>query len=165
MSFCTRLGFGSEYHRKTENGETRVFSAFKIAQHEESYYDPDNGLERDIGGVDISDRLSYLRYGPEFWMRKRFGAITLGGRATGQLWNYSDIEIAPEYDHEYWSLGLNGQIPVHANLSASPHREVLHTQIWRSTRVRAGRDSAHWQRNYSLRLPRSRGRSTSTHHE
>lgn len=107
--FLHEIGFGSEYRRKTENGETRVFSAFKIAQHEESYYDPDNGLERDIGGVDISDRLSYLRYGPEFWLRKRFGAITLGGRATGQLWNYNDIEIAPEYDHEYWSLGLNGQ--------------------------------------------------------
>ncbi len=107
--YLHEVGFGSEYQRKTETGETRVFSAFKIAQHEESYYDPDNGLERDIGGVDISDRLSYLRYGPEFWLRKRFGAITLGGRATGQLWNYSDIEIAPEYDHEYWSVGLNGQ--------------------------------------------------------
>ena len=37
-----------------------------------------NGVERDIGGVSIADRLSYLRYGPEFWMRKRIGAITLG---------------------------------------------------------------------------------------
>ncbi|MGI9205002.1 MAG: hypothetical protein ACR2Q3_13390 [Woeseiaceae bacterium] len=107
--YLHEIGFGSEYHRKTENGETRVFSAFKIAQHKENYYDPDNGLERDIGGVDISDRLSYLRYGPEFWLRKRFGGITLGGRVTGQLWNYSDIEIAPEYDHEFWSVGLNGQ--------------------------------------------------------
>lgn len=101
--------FGSEYRRRSGNRETRVYSAFKIAQHSEVYYDPDDGLERDIGGVDISDRMSYLRYGPEFWMRKRMGSLTLGGRAKGQLWNYETVTVVPEYDHEYWIVGLNGQ--------------------------------------------------------
>ena len=103
------LGFGSEYQNETENGETRVYSAFKIAQHQEVYYDPDNGLERDVGGFDISDRLSYLRYGPEFWAQRRFGALTLGASAKGQLWNYEEVQVVPEYDHEFWTVGLNGQ--------------------------------------------------------
>lgn len=103
------VAFGSEYRRRSEESETRVFSAFRIAQHDEVYYDPDDGLERVINGADISDRMSYLRYGPEFWIRKRYGALTLGGRAKGQLWNYKEVEVVPEYDHEYWNIGLNGQ--------------------------------------------------------
>ena len=53
--------------------------------------------------------MSYLRYGPDFWMRKRWGGLTLGGRAKGQLWNYEEVPLVPEYDHEYWTVGLNGQ--------------------------------------------------------
>jgi tetratricopeptide (TPR) repeat protein len=101
--------FGSEYRRRSEDSETRVYSAFKIAQHTEVYYDPDDGVERNIGGVDISDRMSYLRYGPEFWVRKRMGSLTLGARAKGQLWNYDEVDLVPEYDHEYWIVALSGQ--------------------------------------------------------
>lgn len=103
------VAFGSEYRNRSEDRETRVYSAFKIAQHAEVYYDPDDGLERDVGGVDISDRMSYLRYGPEFWVRKRLGGFTIGARAKGQLWNYEEVDLVPEYDHEYWTVGLNGQ--------------------------------------------------------
>lgn len=101
--------FGSKYRRRTGNGETRVYSAFKIAQHTENYVDPDDGLERQVGGVDISNRMSYIRYGPEFWMKKRWGGLTLGARTKGQLWNYEEVTLVPEYDHEYWIAGLNGQ--------------------------------------------------------
>jgi hypothetical protein len=107
--FLHEIGFGSEYGRETENSETRVYSAFKIAQHDETYFDPDNGVERDIAGTSIAERISYLRYGPEFWVRKRFGPFTIGARAKGQLWNYNDTDVVPEYDHEFWNMGVNGQ--------------------------------------------------------
>ena len=107
--YLQEAAFGSEYRRRSEERETRVYSAFKIAQHGEVYYDPDDGIERQIGGVDISDRMSYLRYGPEFWAKKRFGSLTLGARAKGQLWNYEEVAQVPAYDHEYWIVGLEGQ--------------------------------------------------------
>jgi len=107
--YLHEIGFGSEFHKSTEDRETRLYSAFKIAQHAESYYDPDNGTNRDAGGVDISDRMSYLRYGPEFWLRHRIRNFTFGFRAKGQLWNYEDVVVVPEYDHEYWLIGLNTQ--------------------------------------------------------
>ena len=107
--YLQEVAFGSEYRNRGEDRETRVYSAFKIAQHAESYYDPDNGANRDVGGVDISDRMSYLRYGPEFWAHKQLGNYTFGFRATGQLWNYDDVAVVPEFDHEYWLLGLNAQ--------------------------------------------------------
>ena len=101
------MAFGTEFRKREDTRETRVYSAFKIAQHEESYYDPDDGTNRVINGVDISDRMSYLRYGPEFWARKRWGFLTAGLRAKGQLWNYEEVAQVPAYDHEYWNIGLN----------------------------------------------------------
>jgi tetratricopeptide (TPR) repeat protein len=107
--YLHELGFGSEYRRREESRERRVYSAFKIAQHDETYYDPDTGVRRSVGGVDIGDRMSYIRYGPEFWIRETFGKFTIGGRAKGQLWNYEETLAAPEYDHEYWEVGVNTQ--------------------------------------------------------
>lgn len=110
--FLQEFSFGSEYRRRSENRERRVYSAFKVAQHDETYYDPDTGAERTNNGVSIGDRLSYLRYGPEFWMKETWGKLTIGGRAKGQLWNYESVDelsTIPEYDHEFWQVGLNTQ--------------------------------------------------------
>lgn len=104
------IAFGSEFSKRVENRATRVYSAFKIAQHDENYYDPDNGLDRDIDGVDISERFAYLRYGPELWALRTLGRYTFGFRAEGQLFNYEDVVAVPEYDHEYWLIGLNSQV-------------------------------------------------------
>jgi hypothetical protein len=113
--YLQEIAFGSEYGRREENRAARVYSAFKIAQHKENYYDPDNGNERVINGVDISDRLSYLRYGPEFWAWKRWGRYRFGMRAIGRLYNYEEVEVVPEYDHEFWLVGLNSHIRIFQN--------------------------------------------------
>ena len=103
------LSFGSEYHRREASRERKVFSAFTIAEHYDTYFDPDDGAERVAGGQNISDRMSYLRYGPEIWFRQSFAKFSFGGRLKGQLWNYEDVVTVPEYDHEYFALGLNAQ--------------------------------------------------------
>lgn len=103
------LSFGSEYHRREETRERKVFSAFSITQHHQVYYDPDDGSERVAGGQNISDRMSYLRYGPELWFRQSYEKFSFGGHLKGQLWNYEDVQTVPEYDHEYILLGLNAQ--------------------------------------------------------
>jgi hypothetical protein len=107
--YFQELAFGSEYRKKTEERERRVYGAFKTAQHKEVYYDPDTGVERIVGGEDISDRMSYLRYGPEFWIKETRGPLSVGVRAKGQLWNYDTVTTVPEYDHEYWLFGANVQ--------------------------------------------------------
>lgn len=107
--YLHELGFGSEYRRRHETRERRVYSAFNFAQHVETYYDPDTGIERSVGGVDIGDRMSYLRFGPEFWLREKFGRFSIGARVKGQLWNYEETLAVPEYDFEYWQVGVNAQ--------------------------------------------------------
>ena len=109
--YIHELSFGSEYRRKDEEAdrEREVYSAFKIAQHDEVYYDPDDGGSRLIAGTDIGDRMNYVRYGPELIFRQSHEHLSFGVVAKGQLWNYETVELVPEYDHEFFFLGLNTQ--------------------------------------------------------
>jgi len=107
--YLHELGFGSEYYRREGERERSVYSAFKVAQHDETYYDPDDGGGRSVGGIDISDRMNYLRYGPEFVVRQSYKRLAFGTKVKGQLWNYEEQESVSEYDHEFFLLSLYGQ--------------------------------------------------------
>lgn len=103
------VSFGNEYHRKEDNRERKITSAFKVAQHDETYYDPDDGTIRDVDGINIDDRMNYLRYGPELNLRQSHERLAFGARIKGQLWNYEEQSEVPEYDHEYLFVSLYGQ--------------------------------------------------------
>ncbi len=109
--FSHELGFGSTYFKKDEekNRSRRIFSAFTIAQHDETYFDPDDGVEFIVNGTPIGDRYNYVRYGPEITWVQRYNKFALGLRFKGQLWNYEDTEVVPEYDHEYFVAGAHMQ--------------------------------------------------------
>ncbi len=107
--FSHELRFGSEYQRERETRKRRVYSAFSFAQHEETYYDPDDGTARTANGELIDERLNYVRYGPEINVRQWWGRFSAGLHMKGQLWNYEDTQVVPEYDHEYFVFGANLQ--------------------------------------------------------
>lgn len=109
--YLHELSFGSEYERRDEekNRERRIHGAFKVAQHDEIYYDPDDGTARDIGGVNVEDRMNYLRFGPEIYARQSGEKLSFGTRIKGQLWDYETTEAISEYDHEYFLVSLYGQ--------------------------------------------------------
>ncbi len=107
--FVHELSFGSRYSRERNGVHRRVFSAFRIAQHDETYFDPDDGLTRDVGGVDIGDRLNHRRYGPLIRFRQDGEVLGFGAFFEGQLRNYDDVEAVPEYDHEYLNFGFHTQ--------------------------------------------------------
>ena len=102
--FSHELRFGSEYDRRAENRISRIYSAFSIAQHEETYSDPDDGTPRTNGGQLIDDRMNYVRFGPELALLQGFERFSFGLRFKGQLWDYEEIEVVPEYDHEYFRV-------------------------------------------------------------
>jgi hypothetical protein len=103
--FSHEFRFGSEFDRIEENRSNRVYSAFTIAQHDETYYDPDDGTPRVSGGELIEDRMNYVRYGPQLSLQRSYERISFGLRMKGQLWNYEETELVPEYDHEYFLFG------------------------------------------------------------
>ena len=107
--YLHEASFGSEYSRKEGSREREVKSAFAIAQHDEIYYDPDDGVSRVNGGVNIDERMNYLRYGPELSLRQTHERLSIGAKFKGQLWNYEETTVVPEYDHEYFLISLYGQ--------------------------------------------------------
>jgi hypothetical protein len=107
--FLHELSFGSEYRGKKDSRKREVYSAFKIAQHDEVYYDPDDGLARDVQGVNIDDRMNYVRFGPELRAKQQNKKLGFGIEVKGQLWNYEETVVVPEYDHEYFLFRANTQ--------------------------------------------------------
>ena len=103
--FSQEFAIGTEYRKDREDRGKRVFSAFTVAQHQETFFDPDDGAARIVNGVDISDRYSYLRYGPEFSTRQSWRKFAFRFWAKAQLWNYENVEEVSEYDHEYFRAG------------------------------------------------------------
>ena len=107
--YLHEASFGSDYRRKEGSRRREVYSSFKVALHDEIYFDPDNGAVRNVDGIDVDDRMNYLRYGPEITLRQSHRRLSFGAQFKGQLWNYEATDALPEYDHEYFFLQLFGQ--------------------------------------------------------
>jgi len=107
--YSHEFSFGSSYRREDENRKRRIFSAFTFAQHEETYFDPDDGTARVSNNELIDERMNYTRYGPEITWVQTYNRFALGLRMKGQLWNYEDTMVVPEYDHEYFVFAAHAQ--------------------------------------------------------
>ena len=107
--YLHEISFGSDYRRKEGSRRRELYSAFKVALHDEVYFDPDDGSARSVDGVAVDDRMNYLRYGPEITLRESHRHLSFGAKFKGQLWNYDATGVLPEYDHEYFLLRLFAQ--------------------------------------------------------
>jgi len=107
--FRHELRIGNEYVRSQEDRRREVYSAFRFAQRDGVYYDPDDGTTRTVNGVDIGDRMNYTRYGPDLRLRQRWGKLAVGLVAKGYLYDYDEVEVVPSYDHEYFLFSLHTQ--------------------------------------------------------
>ena len=107
--FSQELSVGNEYFREEGKRKREVYSALRISQHDETYYDPDDGLPRAVNGVDISKRMNYKRYGPDIRFRQTFNRFALGFVGKGYLYDFENVEVVPSYDHEYFKLGAHVQ--------------------------------------------------------
>ncbi len=107
--YILEASVGNEYERQEGSRKRQVFSAFTIAKSDETYYDPDDGVTRSANGIIVDDRMNYLRYGPELSLRQSHERLAVGLDLKGQLWDYKDTEVLPEYDHEYFLIGAYAQ--------------------------------------------------------
>ncbi len=107
--FSHEIRIGNEYYRKDGNRKREVYSAFRVSQHDETYYDPDDGLPRSVGGVDIGDRMNYKRFGPDIKFRQTYDKLSVGGVAKAYLYDFESVEAVPSYSHEYFFLGVHTQ--------------------------------------------------------
>jgi hypothetical protein len=93
-----------------------VDTEFFVSTHDETNYDPDNGLERDIDTVDIngdvetediSDRFSYKGSGVRGEFEHTLGRITWGFELRFERDEYGRTEAVANFDHDYFYTGVD----------------------------------------------------------
>jgi tetratricopeptide (TPR) repeat protein len=92
-----------------ENGKRRrtVESAFFYRDHYETSFDPDDGYDREVDGIDVAGRTSYQAAGVEGDFQHRLGAWAWGFDMRFERRQYERIELLASYDHEYYATRVS----------------------------------------------------------
>jgi tetratricopeptide (TPR) repeat protein len=104
-----QLSIGANVLLGEREGRRRALtSAFFLRDHRETDFDPDSGLGREINGVDISDRFSYVAAGVQAQYGHRLGRWRWGFDLGFERRNYGAVSQVPNYDQNY----LHGAVTI-----------------------------------------------------
>jgi hypothetical protein len=103
-----RFEIGADVADTDETGRRRrlLRSSFYIVGRDETNFDPDNGIDRDFNGVDISRRLAYKGAGIELNFEHALRRWSYGVDARFEGRQYDDVAPLPGYDHDLSFLRL-----------------------------------------------------------
>ena len=102
-----RLEMGADIVLAEEGTRRRALdSAFFVLDNEETNFDPDDGINRDIGGVDISRRFAYRGAGIRGGYEQRIDDWAWGADARFERRQYRRTQLVDSYDHDlYFARG------------------------------------------------------------
>jgi tetratricopeptide (TPR) repeat protein len=86
----------------------RLEADFFAVSHDETNFDPDTGVDRDINGQDISDRFSYRGAGLDASYEQSMSRWAFGFDTRLERRGYRDTVLVTRYDHEFYHLNLWG---------------------------------------------------------
>jgi hypothetical protein len=87
---------------EAERRRRTLQSAFFVRDHQETDFDPDDGVGRDIDGEDISERFSYVASGVEGEFEHAIGDWRWGFDMRFERREYPRTPPVENYDHEYY---------------------------------------------------------------
>jgi hypothetical protein len=90
-----------------ERRRRTLATEFYVSTHTETNYDPDNGLEREIDGDDISNRFSYKGSGIRGEYAQTLGRVTWGFDLRFERNEYGRTEPVANFDHDYFYTGID----------------------------------------------------------
>ena len=114
---------------------TFLRSALVVIRRSAQGYNRDDGEDQFFNGVDVSDRFSYTRFGPELDLHQDLGAFRVGFNGYAVLNRYDDTVRELDYSNEQYNLGT-----------------FLLYRPWTRTHVQLSYDAT--QRNYEYRSAR-----------
>jgi tetratricopeptide (TPR) repeat protein len=88
--------------------ERMLEAIFFGVTHDETNFDPDTGVDRDVGGQDISDRFSYNGAGIETSYEHPLTNWAFGFDTRIERRSYEDAPVVTRYDHEFYHVDLWG---------------------------------------------------------
>jgi hypothetical protein len=115
-----RFSIGADIELDSKDDRRRwLDSAFFVRSHEETNFDPDDGLDRVLNGTDVSDRFEYRSAGTEVEYGHEFGRWDFGFDLNFERRQYKDTPLLPNYDHELFdtALGLGYRLNEKTGLS------------------------------------------------
>ena len=86
--------------------ERRLRPAVYFGHHDETNFDPDSGIDREIGGEDISDRLSYGSAGLKSSYSHELEYWSFGFNARVERRRYQAVPILASWDHELYDVRM-----------------------------------------------------------
>jgi hypothetical protein len=91
----------------TKERRRSVDTEFFVNTHDETNYDPDDGLARDIDGDDLSERFSYKGSGVRGEFEQTLGRITWGFDLRFERDEYGRSEPVANFDHDFFYTGVD----------------------------------------------------------
>ena len=91
----------------------KAFSTkFEMRRQDDTNFDPDDGIQRDVDGEDLSDRFSYTSAALDTIFEHRLGKVGWGLLAGAELRDYESVENVSAYDHKFFLGGTFVRFPV-----------------------------------------------------
>jgi hypothetical protein len=103
-----QLSIGADIDMAAREGRRRrLDSAFYVRTHDETNFDPDDGLARTVDDTELDDRLSYRGAGMRADYLHEMGRFLFGFEIDLQRRQYETADLLPTYDHDaYDSRGF-----------------------------------------------------------
>lgn len=100
-----RFEIGADIALRGKHERTLETKFFGVT-HDETNFDPDTGVGRDIAGQDISDRFSYHGAGMRSSYEHSIVRWAYGFDARIERRSYEDAPVVTRYDHDFYHLDL-----------------------------------------------------------
>jgi hypothetical protein len=107
-----RLAFGGEIALGSGPGQHRLTALGVYRNHDETNFDPDDGLVRNSAGQSIGDRYDYGSIGLESELEGVIAGFTYDLRLRIENRDYEDTFAVTQYDHDYASIDGEMNFPV-----------------------------------------------------
>ena len=78
-----------------------------LGHHDETNFDPDNGLERVAAGENLSDRFKYWNAVAIADYERPVGPVVMGVHGMTELRDYGNVQNVSEYDNKYFLVGAS----------------------------------------------------------
>lgn len=118
-----------------ENRRRTLSSDFFLRGHEETNFNPDDGIDRAINGEDVSDRFRYRAAGAEIEYGQAIGRWNWGFDLSFERRQYEDVPLVESFDHNYYltrlKAGHDFNDRTHLTLGLRQYRRVYDERLAR----------------------------------
>jgi tetratricopeptide (TPR) repeat protein len=114
-----RLAFGGELPLGASRGNHRLTALGVYRKHDETNFDPDDGLVRNSAGQSIADRYDYSSTGIESALDGGLGQMSYELNLRIENRDYKDTLAVTQYDHDYSSIDGEISYPLSVDAAVS----------------------------------------------